>query len=139
MAGSFFAFVRVFDFFTFWRALVSDSFKYFFSYSSSSCCRDFFLGSDFGFLCAVSLVAFVCSSTLVSNSEIFLVRFSRAVSLVELSPISPSAVKAKPPAACCFSDPASGVTSGSGVGSGTSEVEGELGSGFSVPQLVQNF
>ena len=29
--------------------------------------------------------------------------------------------------------------SGSGVGSGSSEVEGELGSGFSVPQLVQNF
>ena len=104
--------------------MVSDSFRYFFSYSSSSCCRD--------------LVAFVRLS-FVSKSEIFLVRSSRAVSLVELSPISPSAVKAKPPDACCSPDPASDFVSGYGGGSGTSKVEGELGSGFSVPQLVQNF
>jgi len=84
------------------------------------------------------LVAYVCSS-LVSKSEIFLVRPSRAVSLVELSPTSPSAVKAKPPDACSSIDSVSCFISGSGVGSGTSEVEGELGSGFSVPQLVQNF
>jgi len=53
-----------------------------------------------------------------------LVRPSRAVSLVELSPTSPSAVKAKPPDACCSPDPASCFVSGSS---------------FSVPQLVQNF
>jgi len=68
-----------------------------------------------------------------------LVRSSRAVSLVELSPISPSAVKAKPPDACSSIDSISCFISGSRVGSGTSEVEGELDSGFSVPQLVQNF
>jgi len=68
-----------------------------------------------------------------------LVRSSRAVSLVELPPISPSAVKAKPPDACSSIDSVSCSISGSGVGSGTSEVEGEFGSSFSVPQLVQNF
>jgi len=84
------------------------------------------------------LVAFVRLS-FVSNADIYLVRTSRADSLDELSPISPSAVKAKPPDACSSIDSASCFISGSGVGSGTSEVEGELDSGFSVPQLVQNF
>jgi len=68
-----------------------------------------------------------------------LVRPSRAVSLVELSPTSPSIVNAKPPDVCSSTDSASCFISGSGVGSGISEVEGELGSGFSVPQLIQNF
>ena len=103
--------------------MVSDFPRYFFSYSSSSCCLDFFLGSGFSFICAVFLVAFVCSS-FVSNSEIFWVRPSRAVSLVELSPISPSAVKAKPPDACSSTGSASCFVSGSG---------------FFVPQLIQNF
>ena len=105
--------------------MVFDFPRYFFSYSSSSCCLDFLLnldsmslgfdvrsGFDFGFLCIVFLVA--------------------------VSTISPSSVKVKPPD-FCSPDSAFSSISDSGVGSGTSEVEDELGSGFSVPQLVQNF
>ena len=143
--------------------MVFDFPRYFSSYSSSSCCLDFFFGSGFSVIRAGFLVALVCSSSLVSNSsvafdttislavalvassvadfsifsisfkalmvssrasnaEIFLVRLSRAVSLVELTPISPSSVKAKPPDACSSIDSVSCFISGSGVDSGTSEV-----------------